>query len=176
MLKTIKGDLIEYSDDKTGIFITHIVNSGNSMGSGIAKALFEKWSMVKSRYHQWFDGDKSHCTGHATLGNVQFVRVDDGYKNQFVVNMIGQDYPGGHDFNINGKEIHLPPIRLQSLEKCMLHVAESIFKAKTKTGIEYRIVAPWFGCGLAGSSKKDILPLIQRIWVDNGINVTIIEQ
>ena len=173
MLKIIKEDLIKYSEDKTGIFIVHVVNAGNSMGSGVAKALFEKWSKVKTNYHKWFDGDNTNCSGNATLGNIQFVRVDEGYKNQFVVNMIGQDYPGGHTFNINSKQIHLPPVRYKSLEKCMLHVAESIFKAKEKTGAVYRIIAPWFSCGLAGGDKKTTLDLINKIWLNNDIDVTI---
>jgi O-acetyl-ADP-ribose deacetylase (regulator of RNase III) len=175
-LKIVKGDLIEYSIDKTAIFIVHVVNAGNSMGSGVAKALFDKWPQVKSRYHKWFDGDNSHCSGKAILGNVQYVRVDDNFKNQFVINMIGQDYPGGHTFNINGKEMHLAPVRYKSLEKCMLHIAEDVYRTKEKTGVMYRIIAPWFAAGLAGGTKKETSELINRIWVDNGIDVTICEQ
>lgn len=169
----VKSGLIEHCIDKTSIFIPHVVNAGNLIGSGVAKVLFTKWPQVKSKYHEWFDGNNLHCSGKAILGNIQFVRVDDNFKNQFVVNMIGQDYPGGHTFNINGKEIYLPPVRYKSLEKCMLHVAESIYKAKEKTGAKYRIIAPWFSCGLAGGDRKTTLELINRIWIDNEIDVTI---
>lgn len=175
-LNIVKANLIDYCSDKTGIFIVHVVNSGNLMGAGVAKALFDKWPKVKSSYHKWFDGDNSHCSGDATLGNIQYVRVDDNFKNQFVINMIGQDYPGGHTFDINGKQIYLPPIRYKSLEKCMLHIAEDIYKIKNKNGAIYKIIAPWFSCGLAGGDKSSTLELIQKIWVDNGIDVTICEQ
>lgn len=175
MLNIIKKDLIEFAGSKTGVFIVHCVNAGNSMGSGVAKSIFTKWPKVKTNYHQWFDGFSKNTSGKPILGNIQFVRVDEGYKNQFVVNMIGQDYPGGHNFNINGKDIHLPPVRYKSLEKCMLHVAEAIYKAKGNNGINYSIIAPWFSCGLAGGDQKTTLELINRIWIDNNIDVTICE-
>lgn len=174
-LEIVKADLVDFVKDKTGIFIVHCVNAGNRMNAGIAKALLTKWPEVRTNYHNWFDGNNKNATGNAILGNVQYVRVDESCNSRFVVNMIGQDYPGGHNFNINGKNIHLPPVRYKSLEKCMLHVAESIYKAKDNKGIKYSIVAPWFSCGLAGGDQKTTLELINRIWIDNHIDVTVCE-
>lgn len=178
MLKIIKEDLIKYSEDKTGIFIVHVVNDGNSMGAGVALALLTKWPQVRSKYMSWFKGntkDILNVSGPAKLGQVQYISTEQ-YKERYVVNMVGQSTPGGHIFTVNGKDVHLPPIRLQSLEECMYRVAEKIYQAQNSRGIKFDIVCPWFGCGLAGSTQSEIKPLIQKIWVDNGINVTICEQ
>lgn len=177
-LNIVKGGLIEYCEKETGILIPHIVNDAVAMGSGVALALMNKWPQVREDYRSWFykyDGKIHCCSGRAKLGQVQYILTDD-YSERYVVNMVAQSDPGGHTFEINGVEVNHPPIRLQSLEECMYRVAEKVYDAYEARGIKFDIVAPWFGCGLAGSSKKDILPLIQRIWVDNGINVTIIEQ
>jgi O-acetyl-ADP-ribose deacetylase (regulator of RNase III) len=176
--RVIKGGLIEYCEKETAILIPHIVNDAAAMGSGVALALMNKWPQVRQDYRSWFykyDGKIHCCSGRAKLGQVQYVLTDD-YSERYVVNMVAQSDPGGHTFVINGVEVNHPPIRLQSLEECMYRVAEKIYESYEERGLKFDIVAPWFGCGLAGSSKKDILPLIQRIWVDNGINVTIIEQ
>jgi O-acetyl-ADP-ribose deacetylase (regulator of RNase III) len=49
--------------------IAHGVNCQNTMGSGVAKALYTKWPLVKKEYHEY---------GSQCLGDVQVVQVELG--------------------------------------------------------------------------------------------------
>lgn len=84
-MKYATGDLIK--NVKQGIILQQ-VNAQNVMGSGFAKAVYEKWPIVKSEFHRW------SCTFHRDLdrlGQVQTIEVEPGL---FVVNIVGQRYYG----------------------------------------------------------------------------------
>jgi O-acetyl-ADP-ribose deacetylase (regulator of RNase III) len=172
----IKGDLIEYLEDKSNNLICHIVNDSNSLGGGVAKVLADKWPDVKSNYHKWFNGEKvSNTSGDPKLGEIQYIGCKN-YKNQFVVNMVGQSTPygpKGQTFATKSGKVNIPPIRLESLRQCMYKVAED-FLSKDLYSKGYKIVSPQFGCGLAGSSFKIIKGLIDECWLVNDIDVTIL--
>lgn len=48
-MKIIKGNIVEATEP----IIIHQVNCQNAMGSGVAKALYERWSEVKREYHDY---------------------------------------------------------------------------------------------------------------------------
>ena len=81
--------------------ICHIVNDSNRMGSGVARALFEKWYEVKRKYHEFEAMDE------LKLGNIQIVGVE---KDIFVVNMVAQHkiYPE-----------EAVPLRYDALKSCL---------------------------------------------------------
>lgn len=68
MIKVVTGD-IRNTDAK---YICHQVNCQNAMGSGVAKALYQKWPNVKSEYHSFCDSYEPN----ELLGKMQIVPVD----------------------------------------------------------------------------------------------------
>jgi hypothetical protein len=92
-----------------------------------------------------------------TLGNVQKVQISDKL---WVANMVGQT---GVGLGKDGR----PPIRYSALADCMKEVS---YLAE---GIDAEIHAPKFGAGLAQGDFGFIEKLIEEIWIDNGIDVTI---
>ena len=57
--------------------IAHGVNTQNAMGSGVARALYMKWPVVKAEYHSAFKSRSSKLFD-PQLGSVQFVEVEPG--------------------------------------------------------------------------------------------------
>lgn len=66
-----------------------------------------------------------------------------------------------------------PPIRYGALVKCMSRVRALIKDIVPSMSTSSSICCPRFGCGLAGGDEKVILQLIQEIWIDKNIDVTI---
>lgn len=135
------------------VLIPHIVNSHGVMGSGVAKALYDKFPIVKSEYIE-FSRDPAF-----DLGEVQFV---DCTKNIRVANMVAQKL--GSKI-INGETI--PPIRYWALEECM-----KIIKDDWIEWPYYYIIAPEFGSLRAGGDFNGvIIPMINDIW--HNLDITI---
>lgn len=164
----IKGDLIKYLKDKSSNLIVQCVNNSNLMGGGIAKVIYQKWPQVKTKYH-----DHMYRTADDTLGTIQYINTDN-FKNQFIVNMVAQSVPHGHDFQTKSGKIHLPPVRYDSLKECMLRIAQD-FMTKDLYTKGYNIVGPKFCCGLSGGDWNTVKGLIDECWLANDIDVTICE-
>lgn len=172
----IKGNLIEYLEDKNNTLICHVCNDSNSLGAGVAKVLADKWPDVKINYHKWFNDEKvSNVSGQPKLGEIQYVGCKN-FKSQFVVNMIGQSTPygpKGQTFKVKSGDVSIPPVRLESLRQCMYKVAED-FLSKDLYSKGYKIISPQFACGLAGAKWPQIKTLIDECWLANDIDVTIL--
>lgn len=164
--KLVKCGLIEYLEDKTNNLIVQCVNSKNVMGAGIAKVIYNKWPQVKTEYHKFMDNGNG-------LGDIQYINCNN-FKNQFVVNMVAQDVPGGHDFKTKSGKVHLPPVRYDSLKQCMLQISQG-FMTKGLYTKGYTVVGPKFCAGLSGGDWKIIKNLIDECWLANDIDVTICE-
>lgn len=81
-MKSIKGDI---TDITTG-FIFQCVNCQNAMGSGVARAIYEKWPIVKSEYHAF-------CSGKSPLellGELNVVETNSIPGSPVVFNCFGQ--------------------------------------------------------------------------------------
>lgn len=80
MLTYIRADLTL----ETQGLIVHSVNAQGVMGSGIAKAIRDKWPEVYEAY-------RTHVQGKAAMGKVQFVNIADNF---YVANLWGQEFFG----------------------------------------------------------------------------------
>jgi len=157
-IKYIVGDLfaaIEDNDSK--IVIPHIVNSIGKWGSGFVLPLAKHFPEAETAYRGWSSKDWKTTSIPFKVGETQYVRINDRVT---VMNMVGQEGCGPDD---TGR----PPIRYSALVRCMQNVA-GIAEA-----LDAEIHAPAFGSGLAMGCWSFIETLIEEIWCDWDIPVTI---
>ncbi len=129
--------------------IAHGVNCQNTMGSGVARALYTQWPQVKSEYHKW---------GSMVLGAVQFVVIEPGLV---VANCFTQEYYG-RDF---GKRYADP----RAVRECLEEVAEY---AQPEWGLR-EVHIPRIGCGLGGLDwEEDVIPSL--VWIEQECSVTFV--
>lgn len=132
--------------------ICHVVNDLPAMGSGVAKALFDKWPIVRSEYMKW--GKSGH---NFELGNIQALKVED---NIAVINMIGQ-----RDIKpING----IPPVRYGAIRKCCRKVADIAKKYNATVNVPYKM-----GSDLAGGEWSEIEKILIEELANNDIEVVV---
>lgn len=159
-LKYVKGDatdpIMNYGEC---IYIPHICNDVGAWGAGFVVALSKKWEEPELQYRQWME----RAGRIPILGEVQYCDVADSgkYENTRIINMIAQS-------GVRSKQ-NPKPIKYVALVTAMGKVAGYI----DVDGGE--IHCPKFGAGLAGGDWNFIAALIQEIWVDAGINVTVYE-
>ena len=142
----IKSDI----RDTELLYIGQGVNCQNTMGSGVARALFEKWPEVKEQYHEYcgmyFDQFPSQM-----LGIVDEVPLEGG---KTVLNMFTQVRYGYDDKRY---------VNYGAIAKCFLAVD---YKEHVK-----RLAIPKIGCGLAGGNWVIVKEIINdctpntEIWV-----------
>ena len=120
----IKGDITQ-TELK---YIGHGVNCMNKMGSGVAKALFTKFSEVKTVYHNKFKHIEITNYKHL-LGTVQTVRSND----KTIFNCFTQEYYG-----YDGKKY----VSYDAIYNCFT------FINKVHSG--EKLAIPRIGAGLAG--------------------------
>lgn len=127
----------------TGI-IAHGVNCQGVMGSGVARALRDKWPSIYPAYQILCAKAE---TASELLGRVQYVtpRLSDvSVANCFTQVFYGRD----------GKRY----ADVQAVEKCILQVAQSCNQLKLP------LYMPKIGCGLGGLSwENDIEPIVKSI-------------
>jgi len=122
------------------------VNCQNVMGSGLAKAIYTKWPVVKEKYHKFCDGKKPEDL----LGHFQTVQVTD---NQYVVNIFGQ-------LSYGRERIHYTDYN--ALDKA--------FKAISRT--RGSIAVPYgMGAGLANGDWSTVLLLIKKHFYDHNVTI-----
>lgn len=115
-MKYVKGNVLEQRFDEPTL-IVHCCNVYDGFGSGFAGAVAKKYPRVKYAYHEWFRDTICVCDIQEqdvpfNLGKVQPVKISEGI---YIVNMLGQSYPGGEIFCLNSKKIYLRPVRLDSI-------------------------------------------------------------
>lgn len=134
MLTYIQGD-IRNTDCKN---IAHGVNCRNRMGSGVAKALYEKWPVVKEQFHERYMQERN------ILGTVQPVVVEsDGRTNRWVLNMFTQE-----NYGYDGRRY----VNYAALVHCFTSVLTYGLK---------ELAIPKIGCGLAGGDWDIVSQLIE---------------
>lgn len=125
---------------KAPAIIIHGVNCQKAMGSGVAKALYEKWISVR-------DGYMSLPKNAMKLGSIQMIEVE---PNIVVINCFTQ-----HKFGTDGDKY----ANAESLRECLHKVASY---AVDNGNIE--IFSPRIGCGLGGLDwETEVLPVFQEI-------------
>lgn len=137
MLKIVKGDLLLAREAA----ICHQVNCKNTMGAGVAKALYTKWPEVKREYHAFCDGKRPRDL----LGKIQIVELAEfPAGNKVVINVFGQ-LNCGHD--------GICYTRYDALAQA--------FDELNKVCAFKTVAFPFgFGCGLAGGDWATIEKLM----------------
>lgn len=177
-LTTVVGDATKPEGlGEKPIIIPHVCNDLGLWGSGFVLAISKAFGDVpRLAYQHWLKGieygsdqinsaQKNYIktTGEFGLGAVQFVRTPN--KGVLIANMIAQHKVG---FDKNGR----PPIRYGALMTAMDHIAYFAYKSCAELP---EIHCPKFGSDLAGGNWDAISEMINEIWVDNGIDVTVYE-
>lgn len=142
--KYIKGDITETKLK----YIAHGVNCQNKMSSGVAKALYEKFPMVKDSYHVWCSGD---IKPESLLGDAVIVDTDD----KIILNCFTQ-----LDYGYDGKRY----VNYGAVSK-VFNCIKDTFRGEI-------LAIPKIGCGLAGGNWEFMEQLINdtvgndlEIWV-----------
>jgi O-acetyl-ADP-ribose deacetylase (regulator of RNase III) len=163
-LGLVCGDItsVEVPTDGKTVIIPHIGNNVGVMNAGVAKAIVNKWPQVLNDY-KW----QYKKSGGLILGtNIRTWIYDQKDLALVIITMIAQDSVRS--------ETNKMPLKYISLIKCMCGVLEDYNRWKG-SGSESSICCPKFGSGLAGGNWEFIETLIEEIWIDNGIDVTVYE-
>lgn len=141
MIEEIQDNLLE-TDCQV---IAHGVNCQGVMGSGVARALYEKWPRVKEKYLDFFINNNAGIDGENFLGEMDIVLVD-RKTNKMVANCFTQQY-----FGNDGRKY----LDYDALKQCMQDLCWFCKNSEIN-----EIAIPKIGCGLAGGDwniTKEIL-------------------
>ena len=139
--------IYKYNSDITNVkegIIAHGVNCQMRMGSGVAKALYEKWPHVKESYLNM---------KNPQLGDTQIFFVED--KKLSVANCFTQEFYG------TDGAIYAD---LDAIKRCLTIVA---------TYYKKDIHIPLIGCGLGGLKVEDVIDVIKEVEADKGVEFTL---
>ena len=176
-IKTIVGDATspQRTDPYTKVIIPHIVNDIGGWGRGFVNALNHAFGdCLRESYLAWFQQNAmkidmfenkfeifiNHSSWNFELGAVQFIDIK---HNTMIANMVAQHRV--KQFSENERA----PIRYGALIDCMRKVA------KMAKEINAEIHCPKFGSDLAMGSWSEIEKMIEEIWCDKDIPVTVYE-
>ena len=157
MIYNIKGNLL----DTHCQFICHQVNCQGVMGSGVAKAIRDKWPIVFEHYKQKYDfafdlarDDKNPkiTASSYLLGTIQFVPLYKDYQNDIkhkhVINIFAQDNYGYSVIQYTSYD---------AFWKCLQSIAAMVPKGST-------IAFPKnIGCCRGGANWKVISTMIEEV-------------
>lgn len=148
MIKTIKGDLLNATEDAIG----HGCNCRKTMGSGVAKAIRDKWPMVYEADKEYNDFD-----GRNRIGSFSTVRVD-----------------GKQVYNIYTQVDYLPRnvdhFQYEGFRIGLAKVLKDMKNHNLKT-----LALPKIGAGLAGGDWTKIEQIIKEVSDAAGLDVTVYE-
>lgn len=150
----IKGDVTNPVGEGVKV-IPHIISDVGVCGAGVAKTIVEKWPDVKLDILSTKGRNGELVLGDCIRSWVENNRI-------IIISMIAQK-------GLKNKDNPFP-IKYAALVDCMRKVLEFVYPNNS-----YSIHCPKFGSGLAGGDWKFIEKLIQEIWVNNGIDVTVYE-
>lgn len=155
----VKGNVTSPDFSTDYCLIPHCVNNLGVMGSGVAKALFTKWPVVKTHYHAFCNNWK--LRQEELLGHCLFTVVDDRIT---VCQIFGQNGIIGPD---NPK-----PVNYRALYKGFLAMRGIIEHDKRHT---YSIHSPKLGSQLAGGTWDNVLRAIVATLGDLDIDYVVYE-
>jgi len=161
-LQYVKGDVTN-PQGKGTILIPHICNNVGGYGAGVAKAIARKWPEAAQCYREHIKDFFNNKL--PILGTVNRVHIYNDDNEIYIMNMIAQS---GYISNENPR-----PIKYTALIKCMDLV---MLDVKSDERLDNASIhCPKFGSKLSGGDFNFVLALINEIWIDNGIDVTIYE-
>lgn len=139
----LKGDATNPTTPGCKI-IAHVCNNIKLWGMGFVLAISEKWPRVKRKY----------MNGVTTLGEVQFIQVEDEIT---VCNMIAQN-------GVRSRTNHKPLV-FTSLNYTLTKLGEYARE------IGASVHMPRIGCGLAGAKWEEVCPLVEEALFDLDVYV-----
>ncbi len=139
--------------------VAHVCNDIGRFGSGFAKAVMERWPIVREEYIKWSKAGVSPLGVKFILGEVQFIQVQ---NDLWFANIIGQHgVRSPHDKNSP------PPVKYDAIRSGLKKV-RTFAQALGAT-----IHGPRFGAGLAGGDWNEIEKIITEELVGHGVEITI---
>ena len=141
-IKIVEKDIT--TSDAT--LILHQVNCQHAMGSGVAKAIKDKWSIVYDKYMSLKE---------QKLGMVQIVKVE---KDKYVCNLFAQD-----NFGYDGQRY----TSYDALDTCLKQVAEFCQNEMIDT-----IAIPYYmSCDRGGACWDVVLAIIENVFKNSFVNI-----
>lgn len=178
-IRTLTGDATNPKriNPEAKVIIPHICNDIGKWGRGFVLALSNTFGeSPQFAYLDWYREQinnfnfiereynvKIICQDKFNLGETQFVHLPSRYNNVCIANMVAQHGIRGMD--VSGR----PPIRYAALMDCMRQVAN------VAKNLNSEIHCAKFGSDLAGGSWTEIEKIIEEIWCDKDIPVTVYE-
>jgi len=142
MIRVVNGDLLEAGSP----FICHQVNCRGVMGSGVAKAIRDKYPEVYTQYKRFCSQYKGDL-----LGRVQYVPTDTG---KIVVNLFAQE-----NFGYAGKCY----TDYDALRKCLEELRDNI---ATSTEIAFPYL---MGCYRGGGDWNIVYAMLEDIFAAHNV-------
>jgi O-acetyl-ADP-ribose deacetylase (regulator of RNase III) len=145
MIKIIDGDLCNAKTD----IIVHQVNCRGVMGSGVAKAIREKWPFVYEKYKEVCDS----INPYKLLGKVYKVALDSkDQQPKYIMNLFGQ---------LNYGRAKLQYTNTEALKKGLTAVYAYALNNNLSVAMPYKI-----GCGFGGADWNEVYQMINEIFKD----------
>lgn len=138
---TVKGDVTKNTN---GVLLNG-VNCQRRMGSGVAKAYYNKWPQVKSQY----------LKVNPILGNTDFVKINDRL---WVANCYTQMYYG-----YDGRPYASYDAIYSSVVRACEFANERALPVRT----------PLIGTGLGGLDGEKVVELLEKIETETGSEITL---
>ena len=137
--------------------VAHVCNDLGRMGSGVAKALMDKWPQVRSEYVKWHKTNELNGRPKPfKLGAVQFIHCEGEIV---VANVIGQ-----HDIRSKGG---IPPVRYEALREGFAFIANVAKFYEASVHVPYLM-----GCDLAGGDWEVVETILEEELISQGVEVT----
>lgn len=147
MLNVHNGDLFDFIIELDNIIIPHVVNNIYKWGAGFVVPLGKRFPEAKKAFS---------LNMKPVLGSVEYV-FSDGV---LIANMYAQNGC------LSRNNTH--PLDYDALRSCMVDVSNRA------TALGSRIVAPAFGCGLAGGDINIVYDMINDIWNHHDVTICVL--
>lgn len=146
MIKIVEGDLLQASEN----ILAHQVNCMGVMGSGVAR-------QVRGKHPNVFEAYKEKCQKpyHINMGRCQVVQIG---QNRYVANLFGQ-----YKYGVVG--VHTSK---ESLYQSLCLLRDFAEERNFSVALPYKI-----GCGRGGGNWDEVYKIIQDIFEDTSVDVTI---
>jgi O-acetyl-ADP-ribose deacetylase (regulator of RNase III) len=163
VMKTAEGNLVTLAQAGQFDAICHGANCRNTMGAGIALQIsraFPKAREADEAAFKFYSERSMTMLGHMSLAHIEQPRVSHVLT---VYNWYTQVYPGHPDSDRDSVTR-----RLLAIKRCAENTARVY---RTNRGGK-RIGLPLIGCGLAGLSEADVLPILETAF--DGLDCTLV--
>ncbi len=145
---TVRGNVLDAFEKDGPVVILQQVNCQGVMGSGVAKAIRDKYPQVYTQYSWMIENSDPRQPSSQLLGNRQMIEVE---KNKFVVNLFAQDF-----FGRDGRQY----TNYEALRQSLMNLKYGLdARGLTDENVHH----PMIGAGLGGGDWEVIQPIIENI-------------